>query len=163
MIITRTLLGALALVTVVTLTAGTALAKPWKNNKGKSHHSHSHVHQNQQGNWDNGNVDFDDVYRPNYRRSTIADVLAAVLSGQSRYDISANSLRQQRALPPGIAKNLRRGKPLPPGIAKKMYNLPPNAYDDFGINPNYRAGVYGNNVVIATAAGVIVDVLRDIF
>lgn len=171
----KSLLSTLAVaVTATTLGLSSAVdAKPpWSNGNhpGKSGNvnvqANANVNTKARANWDNDR-DWDDDrydrYRRTYNRNRITDVLAAVLGGQTRYGIQPTYLRQQQGLPPGIAKNLQRGKPLPPGIAKKMYNLPPDAYGYFGIDRRYRAGIYGDNLIIATAAGVIADVLFDVF
>lgn len=64
-------------------------------------------------------------------------------------------------LPPGIAKNLARGKPLPPGIAKRA--LPPGL---LLLAPPQAEGVsYAiiGDVVVATRAGVVIDILFGVF
>jgi len=64
-------------------------------------------------------------------------------------------------LPPGIAKNVARGKPLPPGIAKKA--LP---RDLVVIAPRVERDVslaIVGNVVVAMRAGVVIDILVDVF
>ena len=66
-----------------------------------------------------------------------------------------------KPLPPGIAKKLARGKPLPPGIAKRA--LPP---DLLRIAPRRADGVsYGivGDAVVATRAGIIIDILTGVF
>jgi hypothetical protein len=64
-------------------------------------------------------------------------------------------------LPPGIAKNVARGKPLPPGIAKKalpadLLVLAPKVGRDVSF------AIVGD-MVVAHRAGVVVDLLKDIF
>lgn len=68
---------------------------------------------------------------------------------------------QQKALPPGIAKNLARGKPMPPGIAKR--SLPG---DLSGRLPPVRSGfervIVGADVLLVEiATNVIYDVIKD--
>lgn len=66
-----------------------------------------------------------------------------------------------KPLPPGIAKNLARGKPLPPGIAKRA--LPPGL---LLIAPPRAEGVsYAivGDVVVATRAGIVIDILIGVF
>lgn len=64
-------------------------------------------------------------------------------------------------LPPGIAKNVARGKPLPPGIAKRA--VPP---DLVLLGPKVGRDVsfaIVGDVVVATRAGVVIDVLVGVF
>ncbi len=66
-----------------------------------------------------------------------------------------------QSLPPGIAKNVARGKPLPPGIAKRavpadLVVLLPRR------EPNVTFYLVGDRVV-ALRAGIVIDVLIDIF
>lgn len=64
-------------------------------------------------------------------------------------------------LPPGIAMNVQRGKPLPPGIAKRalpadLVVLVPRPA------PNVTYYIVGDRVV-ALRAGIVIDVMIDIF
>jgi hypothetical protein len=66
-----------------------------------------------------------------------------------------------KPLPPGIAKKIARGGNLPPGIAKRY--LPSDLLVQLPPRPDYQWVVVDNDVMlIATATGVIVDVLLDL-
>ncbi|HEY3287302.1 MAG TPA: hypothetical protein VGJ96_09335 [Gemmatimonadaceae bacterium] len=65
-----------------------------------------------------------------------------------------------KPLPPGIAKNLARGKPLPPGIAKRA--LPPDLLRIARPMDGVSYGIVGD-AVVATRAGVIIDILTGVF
>ena len=69
--------------------------------------------------------------------------------------------KQNKSLPPGIARNLQRGKPLPPGIAKralpaglaKVLPAAPKGYE--------RVVVAGKILLVEVATQVIHDILED--
>lgn len=65
-------------------------------------------------------------------------------------------------LPPGIRKNLARGKPIPKGIARTR--LPPSYLDRLPYYPGYEWVAVGVDLLLVSlAAGVIADVLQDVF
>lgn len=66
-----------------------------------------------------------------------------------------------QSLPPGIAKNVARGKPLPPGIAKRAL---PSGLLAIGpkVDRDVSFAIVGD-VVVATRAGVVIDVLAGVF
>ena len=70
--------------------------------------------------------------------------------------------KNDKGLPPGIAKNLQRGKRLPPGIAKRA--LPTGLIDRLPLPPNgfERIIVAGKVLLVEVATQVIHDVLEDI-
>jgi hypothetical protein len=66
-----------------------------------------------------------------------------------------------KSLPPGIAKKVARGGTLPPGIAKRY--LPNDLVVQLPPRPGCQWVIVDNDVVlIATATGLIVDILADI-
>ncbi|NWG47133.1 MAG: hypothetical protein HXY25_11385 [Alphaproteobacteria bacterium] len=66
-----------------------------------------------------------------------------------------------KPLPPGIRNRLAQGKPLPPGIAKQV--LPDDLRRLLEVGEGYELYQLGHDVVlIATATGIILDILRDI-
>jgi hypothetical protein len=70
--------------------------------------------------------------------------------------------KDNKGLPPGIAKNLQRGKPLPPGIAKQalpagliaLLPAPPRGFE--------RVVLSGKVLLVEIATQVIHDVLEDV-
>jgi hypothetical protein len=78
------------------------------------------------------------------------------------HDVDHDGKKQQKGLPPGIARNLARGKPLPPGIAKQylpdelIRALPP-------VRSGYeRVIVDGKVLLVEIATQIVRDVLYDI-
>jgi hypothetical protein len=77
-------------------------------------------------------------------------------------DADRDGKKNQKGLPPGIARNLARGKPLPPGIAKQylpdelIRALPP-------VRSGYeRVVVDGRVLLVEVATQIVRDVLYDI-
>lgn len=69
--------------------------------------------------------------------------------------------KQNKGLPPGIAKNLERGKSLPPGIARQylpddLRHALPAPHDGYE-----RLIVDGKILLVEIATGVIHDILMD--
>jgi hypothetical protein len=62
-------------------------------------------------------------------------------------------------LPPGIQKRLARGKPLPPGIAKRA--LPRELELRLPARDRVIRQIVGNDVILITAAGIVLDILFD--
>ena len=93
------------------------------------------------------------------------DALTIIITATERsiilgYASEHGALAPAQPLPPGIAKNLARGKPLPPGIAKRY--LPGELEAQLPPRPGYEWVVVGPDVVlIATATGLVVDLIRD--
>jgi len=161
----RFLLGLLAASVLFSTVPAVSMAKHDNNGHGKgkgNNHAHEHkVDSHDKDHWDRGS--HSGGYTYNYNRTHINSALLAALSGQSQYSLNTKALKRQQQMPPGIAKNLQRGKALPPGIAKKMYYLPHAGFGYYGIDRRYSAGVYGDNLIVHTAAGVIVDILTNVF
>lgn len=154
-------------VVVVSSVYSVADAKPkWKSNGNGPAVQAPQANRGNQG--QQGNVDRDDFIDWNnrsdrYSRNTVSRVLGDILLGNGlNYGIRADRLRYQQQLPPGIAKKVAQGRPLPPGIAKQIYTLPYGSYNALGIPNGYRAGVLGDTLIVATAAGIVVDVLDNI-
>lgn len=70
--------------------------------------------------------------------------------------------KNNKGLPPGIAKNLQRGKRLPPGIAKQA--LPAGLVDRLPPPPKgfERVVLSGKVLLVEIATQVIHDVLEDV-
>ena len=70
--------------------------------------------------------------------------------------------KQNKSLPPGIAKNLQRGKSLPPGIAKQV--LPSRLTQVLPPVPKgfERVVVDGKVLLVEIATQVVHDILEDI-
>lgn len=70
--------------------------------------------------------------------------------------------KNNKGLPPGIAKNLQRGKPLPPGIAKQA--LPTGLVDLLPPPPHgfERVVLSGKVLLVEIATQVIADVLEEV-
>lgn len=154
----------------ILLAAGTAGAKPGKGNSGKGGGGQGHS-QNQKGggkhenkdkpdNGDNFNKEDgkgrDDDGNTEWRKKSFRD---NDRTGVIRY--FSGFSKQERGLPPGLAKNLQRGKPLPPGWQKKVQGgyvieddlrdyfqpLEYSLFPDLEVVPNTRLYLYGNRIV----------------
>ena len=129
-----------------------------KNNKQQNNYGQNHA----------PHYTTDNDYQPNKlkqgRLSQQQTVLVfdSVFSGSNNYGIPEYALIRQQQLPKGIAMNIRRGKSLPVGIANHIYYLPRSSYNALGVNPNYRAGLIGDTLVLLNAAGIVVDLLNNV-
>ncbi len=88
-------------------------------------------------------------------------IIDAWYSDNSSMQSHGGGKKQNKGLPPGIAKNLERGKSLPPGIAKQylpsdLRHALPAPHDGYE-----RLIVDGKILLVEIATGVIHDILMD--
>jgi len=142
-----------AVLAVLLVASGPALAQGQGNNKGKG---------NDNPGKSNGDITSEEVVE-----GVTAGVLGAVLSDDEKSTIrnyfqkNPDSVGKVKPLPPGIRKKLARGGTMPPGIAKQA--LPDGLHRQLPPRDGYNYEVVGTDVVlIETATEVIVDVLSDV-
>ena len=89
-----------------------------------------------------------------------ASIIRGYYSDQSAPQMGKK--KNNKGLPPGIAKNLQRGKLLPPGIAKQV--LPSGLNNILPSPPRgfERVIVSGKVLLVEIATQVIHDVLEDV-
>jgi len=104
--------------------------------------------------------------RPDKPKGQKHDVGVVVVFRDSDRGLFRDYFRAHRItgkpLPPGMLKNLARGKPLPPGIARTrvpneiLVRLPPRP-------PGFELVIVFDRVVMLDRAGLVVDIMLDIF